>query len=151
VLLAKLLTVGGLGAVLGAVMFGISYLEAALLYGSRGVHSLPVDVPRLWLGAVLASGVYGLLGVALGALTRNTVAAVLGGIAWSLIIENGILQNLAPAIAKWLPTGAGVALTSTGSVSTALLPPAVAAVVLIGWAAAISAAAARFTLNRETA
>ena len=141
VLLAKLVTVGGLGALLGAVMFGISYLEAVLLYAAHGIHSLPIDVTQLWLGAVLASSVYGLLGVALGALTRNTVAAVLGGIAWSLVIENGILQNVAPAVAKWLPTGAGVAVTSTGSVSSTLLSPTVAALVLIGWAAAISAAA----------
>ena len=87
VLLAKLVTVGGLGAVLGAAMFGICYLEATSIYAARGVHSLPVDITRLWLGAVLASRVYGLLGVALGALTRNTVAAVLSGIAWSLVIE----------------------------------------------------------------
>lgn len=150
VLLAKLITVGVLGAALGAVMFGISYLEAVSIYAARGVHTLPVDVTRLWLGAILASSVYGLLGVALGALTRNTVAAVLGGIAWSLVLENGILQNVVPEVAKWLPTGAGVAVTSTGRVSVALLPPAVAALVLIGWAAVISAAAARFTLSRET-
>ena len=149
VLLAKLVTVGGLGAVLGAAMFGICYLEATSIYAARGVHSLPVDITRLWLGAVLASCVYGLLGVALGALTRNTVAAVLSGIAWSLVIENGILQSVAPAVAKWLPAGAGVAVTSTGSIGSTLLSPAVAALVLIGWAAAISAAAARFTLSRE--
>lgn len=149
VLLAKLLTVGCLGAALGAVVFAIAYAEAVAIYGTRGVHELPVDITQLWLGAVLASAVYGVLGVALGALTRNTVAAVLGGIAWSLIIENGILQNVVPAVAKWLPTGAGVAVTSVGSVGSTLLSPPVAAVVLIGWAAGISGLASRFTLSRE--
>ncbi len=61
----------------------------------------------MWLGAVLASAAFGLLGVALGGLTRNTVAAVLGGIGWAMIVENGILQNVAPEIGRWLHTGPG--------------------------------------------
>jgi hypothetical protein len=114
-----------------------------------GVHSLPVDLAQLWLGATLASSVYGLLGVALGSLTRNTVAAIVGGITWVMIIENGILQNVVPEVAKWLPTGAGVAVTSVGSAGTALLTPGLAAVVLVGWAAVIAAAAARISLSRD--
>ena len=149
VLLAKLGVVAGLGAAVGAVLFGIAVVEARLIYGARGVATLPVDLGQMWLGATLASAAFGLLGVALGGLTRNTVAAVLGGIGWAMIVENGILQNVAPEIGKWLPTGAGVAVTSVGSVGTTLLSPGVAAVVLVGWAALISGAAARFTLTRE--
>jgi ABC-2 type transport system permease protein len=149
VLIAKLTTVGGLGAMLGALVFGIAYVVAVAVYAAMGVHSLPVDLAQLWLGATLASSVYGLLGVALGSLTRNTVAAIVGGIAWVMIIENGILQNVVPEVAKWLPTGAGVAVTSVGSAGSALLTPGLAAVVLVGWAAVIAAAAARISLSRE--
>ena len=149
VLVAKLLTVGGIGSAVGAVMFALAYLEAVLIYGARGVHVLPVDVPRLWLGTTLATALYGILGVALGALTRNTVAAILGGIAWALVIEDGILRAAVPEIEKWFPTGAAISLTSTGSVSETLLSPAVAAAVLVGWTAVLAIVAARFTLNRE--
>ena len=149
VLIAKLATVGGLGALLGAVIFGIAYTVAVTVYAANGVHTLPVDLTQLWLGATLASSVYGLLGVALGSLTRNTVAAILGGIGWAMIIENGILQTVVPEVAKWLPTGAGVAVTSVGSVADTLLTPWLAAVVLVGWAAAIAGLAARISLPRE--
>ena len=149
VLFAKLLTVGGIGVVLGATMFAAAYLEATLVYGSHGVQALPVDAAQLWLGTTLATALYGLLGVALGALTRNTVAAILGGIAWALIIEDGILRAAIPEIEKWLPTGAAISLTSTGSVTETLLSPAVAAAVLVGWTALLSTVAARFTLSRE--
>jgi ABC-2 type transport system permease protein len=86
------------------------------------VHVLPVSVPALWAGATVAGACYGLLGVALGALTRNTIAAVLGGLAWVQIVEVGLLQHFVPALAKWLPTGAAVAITTPGQ-THGLLPP----------------------------
>ena len=95
---------------------------------------------------------YALFGVALGALTRNTVAAIVGGIGWALIIENGILPGGRPRDrAKWLPTGAAVAVTSVGSAGNALLTPGVAALVLVGWAVLLAGAAARFTLTNSSA
>ena len=149
VLATKLVTAGLVGAALAAVTFGLTYAEAVVLYGSLGVESLPVDVGRLWVGAILSTATYGLLGVALGALTRNTVAAIVGGIAWAMVIEAGILVLVVPDLAKWLPTGAATALTTTGEASSALLAPGAAALVLIGWALLISGVAARFSLSRE--
>lgn len=149
VLLAKLATAGVVGAVLGAATFGLTYVEAVVLYGSRGLNALPVDLAQLWVGATLSTALYGLLGVALGALTRNTVAAIVGGIAWAMVIEAGILVNVVPDLAKWLPTIAATALTTTGETGGALLAPGVAALVLVGWALALSGIAARFTLSRE--
>jgi ABC-2 type transport system permease protein len=149
VLAAKAITALGLGALLGAGTFGIAYVEAALIYGARGVDSLPVDVVQLWVGATVASALYGLVGVALGALTRNTVVAIIGAITWVMIIEVGILANLVPEVAHWLPAGAAVALTSVGTAAHGMLSPAAAALVLTGWAVLISALAARFSLARE--
>ena len=73
------------------------------MYASRGVHTLPVDLTQLWVGATVSTALFGLLGVALGALTRNTVTAIVGGIAWAMVIEIGILSSVAPEIGKWLP------------------------------------------------
>jgi ABC-type transport system involved in multi-copper enzyme maturation permease subunit len=149
VLAAKAVTVLGIGAVVGAVTFAIAYAEAVALYGARGVHALPVDVLQLWIGATVATALYGLVGVAIGALTRNTVAAIIGAITWVMIIEVGILANLVPDIAHWLPAGAAIALTSVGSAAQGMPSPTVAALVLVGWALMISAVAARFSLRRE--
>jgi ABC-2 type transport system permease protein len=148
VLLAKLVTGGVLGAVGGAVFFGLTLGVAVPIYAAKGVHDLPVDVPALALGTVLITFCFGLLGVALGALTRNTVAAIVGALIWVMVIELAILQPLVPSIAKWLPTGAGVALT-TFDANDSLLPPAVAALVLLGWVAVVALTATRFTLGRE--
>lgn len=149
VIVAKLVTMGLLGAVVGAVAFGLALAEAVPLYASKGFHDLPVDIGQLWIGSILASACYGLLGVALGALTRNTVAAIVGGLVWTQIVEVLILQALVPSLAKWLPTGAAVALTSAGTNVTNLLAPTVAALVLVGWAAVLSFGAAKLTVSRE--
>ena len=149
VLLAKLLTGGLVGAALGAAFFAVTLAVALPLYAAHGVHHLPVDVAALALGTVLITCCYGLLGVALGALTRNTVAAIVGSLVWVGVVELAILQPLIPSIAKWLPTGAGVALTSVDPDTASLLPPAAAAAVLIGWAALIALTATRLTLGRE--
>jgi ABC-2 type transport system permease protein len=149
VLLAKLITGGLLGAAGGAVFFALTLAVAVPLLAGRGVHHLAVDVPGLALGTVLITCCYGLLGVALGALTRNTVASVVGALVWVGVIELAILQPLVPSIAKWLPTGAGVSLTTVDPGGSSLLPPAVAAAVLVGWAGLISLTATRLTLGRE--
>lgn len=148
VLVAKAVTALGLGTVLGAGTFGLGYLEAMLVYGARGVESLPVDVTQLWVGATVSTALYGLVGIALGALTRNTVAAIIGAMGWILVVEIGILANVIPDYAQWLPGGAAVALTSVHS-ATGGLSPTTAGLVLAGWAVAIAAVAARFSLSRE--
>ena len=91
-----------------------------------------------------------MLGVAIGAITRNTVAAILVSLGWALAIETGILASVAPDIAKWLPAGAALALTSVGSAGSALLSPWASAAVLTSWALVLSGVAARFTLSRES-
>jgi len=148
VLAAKASLLAALGTAFGAVTFGFGYGLAVLLYAARGIHHLEVDVVRAGVGAALAGGCYALLGVALGALTRNTVGAVLGGLAWVQIVEVGILQNVWPSVAKWLPTGAGVAVTGPGS-APGLLAPGVAALVLVAWASALCLLATRVSMRRE--
>ena len=148
-LVAKLVTAGGLGLVLGAATFGLAVAVATPMYAAHGIDQLPVDIPRLWVGAAVATACYGLLGVAIGSLTRNTVAAIIGAVVWVQLVEVGILQNAAPSLAEWLPTGAGVALTSGGSDAADLLPPGIAAIVLVGWAGALAAVATRRTINKE--
>src|SRR5947199_6731269 len=149
VLIAKLVTAGAVGAIGGAVLFGLALAVAVPLYAAKGVHHLPVNLQSLWLGTALITACYGLLGVALGALTRNTVTAIIGALVWVGVIELAILQPVVPSLAKWLPTGARVALTTVAPTHRHLLAPAAAALVLVGWAALISAAAARTTLRRE--
>jgi ABC-2 type transport system permease protein len=149
VLVAKLVTAGGLGLLYGALTFALTLAVAAPLYATKGVHDYPVSIGALWLGTTLLTGCFGLLGVALGALTRNTVGAIVGALGWVFLIELAILQPLLPTVAKWLPTGAAIALTTPVQVPGTNLAPALAALVLVGWATAVALLASRVTLNRE--
>lgn len=97
---------------------------------------------------MLSGACHGLLGVALGALTRNTVAAIVGGLIWIQFVEVGILGNAIPLMAKWLPAGAAQALTTMES-SSHVLPQAVAALVLVGWATLLVGIAMRLSTRRE--
>ena len=148
VLVAKLLTVGVLGAALGAVTYVVTLAVVVPLYAHRGVSDLHLDATRLGLGTVLSGAGFALLGVALGALTRNTVGAIVGGLIWIQLIEVSILENAFPALGKWLPVGASQGLTSLHA-SAQVLPQGVAAVVLVGWAAALVALAIRISVRRE--
>jgi ABC-2 type transport system permease protein len=149
VVAAKFLTAAGLGALISAASFGTALTIAAPLYASKGVHQLPVDLARLWIGTTIVSACYGMLGVALGALARNTVGAIIGAFVWIQVIEVGVLQPALPSLAKWLPTGAAVALTSVGTSAQHLLSTGPAALTLIAWAVLLTAIAAKTSITRE--
>jgi ABC-2 type transport system permease protein len=149
VLVAKLVLMGVLGLVVGAVVFGLTLGMAIPLYAAKGVHTLPLDIGRYWLGATLATGCYALLGVAVGALVRNTVGAVIGALVWVQVVEQLILANIFPELAKWLPTGAAVGLTVPANPGQDVLSPGIALLVLLGWTVLISVVATAVNARRE--
>jgi hypothetical protein len=149
VLLAKLVTAGGLGAAGGAGMFGLGVATALPVYASQGVSHLPVHLTPLWLSCTAATAVFGMLGVALGELTRNTVTAAILAVLWSFVLEAEVLQAAVPSLAKWLPTGAGRGLSDPEAASLGLLHPVPAALVLLGWVSLLSLTALRLTTRRE--
>jgi ABC-type transport system involved in multi-copper enzyme maturation permease subunit len=140
VIVAKAATLGLLGALVGAVTFGVSLATAIPLFATRGVHHLGVDLTAMWLGATLSTACFALVGVAIGALTRNTVTAVLASLAWLVIIEQSILQPAVPALAKWLPASAAIAITNS-TTSHGLLSMPIGAAVLTCYAIGLSALA----------
>jgi hypothetical protein len=85
----------------------------------------------------------------LGALTRNTVGAIIGALGWVFLVELAVLQPLAPSLARWLPAGAAVSLTTPTQTLGTHLPSAAATLVLVAGSAAIAALASRVTLHRE--
>jgi len=148
VLVAKLVTTGAVGAIIAAISYGATLAGAAAVYASKGVHHLPVDITSLGIGTILSGACYGLLGVAVGALTRNTVAAIVAGLVWIQLVEVAILENAIPSMAKWLPVGAARGLAASES-SFHALPQAAAALVLVAWASALVLIATRLSVRRE--
>jgi ABC-2 type transport system permease protein len=107
-----------------------------------------VALGQVLLGAVLAAGLCGLVGVGLAALVRNQVAALVGVAVWALLVE-GLLMSLlnAPSSwAKWLPSAAAGALTNPGGGHLSRLA---GALLLAGYALALAVAGTRLVVRRD--
>ena len=146
----KVAVVAGLGAVFSAVTFGLGLGTVVATLSAHGIGHLPPGIARLYLGTVVSSACFGMIGVALGALTRNTLGAIVAAIAWTLFVEQVILAAIVPGIERWLPTGAAIGLTDApGPDPVHSLPAAVASTVLAGYAIVMLLAASRTTIGRD--
>jgi ABC-type transport system involved in multi-copper enzyme maturation permease subunit len=102
---------------------------------------------QVLLGAVLAAGLCGLVGVGVAALVRNQVAALVGVAVWVLLIE-GLLMSLlhAPSLGKWLPSAAAAALTNPGGAQLSRLA---GTLLLAGYGLALALAGTRLVVRRD--
>jgi ABC-2 type transport system permease protein len=96
-----------IGALAGAVFLGIA-VPALIL---KGV-SFTVSPESLRLLAAFAAvcGLWAVIGVGLGALVRNQLAAIVGAILWVLALEN-FAAAIVPDAARYLPGKAAQALS----------------------------------------
>jgi ABC-2 type transport system permease protein len=98
--------------------------------------------------ALLGAGLCGLVGVGVGALVRNQVAALVGTVVWVLIVE-GLLMSLvnAPSLGRWLPSAAAAAaITSPGGAHLSRLA---GTLLLAGYALAFALAGTRLVVRRD--
>jgi ABC-2 type transport system permease protein len=146
---AKTIAVAVAGLVLAGLTFGLGLATIVLELSAHGLHRLPPGTARLYAGSVIASVLFGMIGVALGYITRSTVAAVVGAVGWVLFIELAVLHTVAPQLAKWLVTGAATALTDPTAHGP--LAPVTAVAVLGVYTAALLGAAIQFVLRRDVA
>ena len=150
-LAAKLVTLAAVGLVVGVAMELTAGAVGAIVLAR---HHVPVEplahgVPRLALILPAVVAAQGVLGVAIGALLRNTAAAVGVTLVWAFIIE-GVLPVLTdrPHLTSWLPSGALREITSSHT-ETGQLPPAAAAALLLAYLAALITATLVLDRTRE--
>lgn len=151
VLLAAKLAVGCCsGLVLGiiaealAFSIGLSVLsERAIPFALSSTGAL-----QLGLGTVASAGLWGVIGVGLGAIIRNQVGAIVGLLAWVFVVEN-IVFALAPSVGRFSPGRAQDALV--GMSITHLLAPGEGALVLVAWAAVLALGGLRLSIRRDIA
>ncbi len=152
VLVAKLIAIAVVGLVFAVVSAVLAVGTSALLLGLR-------DDPMTWdgtvlqvlLGVVLVMVLYGPIGIAVGALVRNQIGAIVGALAWVFIAEQ-LLVALLPEVGRWTPGGASSAVLQLGELATTrgdLLPVWGGALLLVAYAAVLSWVAARLTLRRD--
>ena len=135
-----------------ALALSILAFTAALATGwlaAKGITPSLLDarLGRVLLGAVLAAGLCGLVGVGVAALVRNQVAALVGVLVWVLLVE-GLLMSLLnlPSLGKWLPSAAAAALTNPGGGQLSRLA---GTLLLAGYALALALAGTRLVVRRD--
>jgi len=154
VVLAKVLASLLVGAALGVAGAALALGAGVLLIRIRGYEVLlgASDVRRLLVGTIVMSALWAALGVGLGALVRNQVAAIVGLCAWVFVVESIVLEYL-PGLGRYAPAAAGTAMTGSavGDPSADLLSGPVGAAVLAAYAAALLAAGAAAVSRRDVA
>jgi ABC-2 type transport system permease protein len=126
-------------------------LEAAGL-GARGIHIelTAGDYAQFVAGGSLAAGLFAAIGVGVGAVVRNQVAALIGLCVWLLFVE-GILLSDVPSVAKFAPGASAGAIAGAIMSESAsdLVAPALGVPLLAAYAAAASAAGSIATTRRD--
>lgn len=152
VLAAKLLSTILIGLVFAVASLVFALAVSWLVIRIRG-DALVFDstVVEVMLGVGLVLALYGPIGVAVGALVRNQIAAVVAALAWTFLVEQ-LVVALWPEVGRWLPGGAATAVLQLGDVATTrgdLLPVWAGALLLVAYAVVLSVVAAMVTLRRD--
>jgi ABC-2 type transport system permease protein len=146
VLAAKLAISALVGLAFGVLAEALMIADASIGFAARGIdNQLTVgDYAQLLAGGAAAAAFWAALGVGVGALIRNQVAALVGLCAWMFLVET-TSESFVPDAARFLPGGSGNALAGNSDE----LPAVLAASLLALCAAAVATAGWRLTLRRD--
>lgn len=119
------------GLIIGLVMTAVAFaIGLPLLSGQPGPSLRGIDYLRAAGGGLLTIVLSTILGVGVGTLVGNQIAAVIGSLVWIFIIEP--LSNLVGSISKFTIGQAATAIA--GDTGGQTLPWAAAVAVLLAWA-----------------
>ncbi len=152
VIFAKVITYTIIAFVIAVIMWIAVVVVASILLTT--VEHAPVEwnaVFEILGGTILGLVLYAILGVAIGALITNQVAAVVITLVWIFVVE-ALLTVFVDWLGKWLPGGALnsilQATNTSGFGGTEALNVPAAALLLIAYTV-VFASAAVFTTNRK--
>ena len=153
---AKLLVYLLTGLALGVLCVGASLAVGSTWLNARG-FALDVgsdSTLRIIFGGIVAVAIYGIIGVGVGALLRNQVAAVVGIVIY-LFVAEPILSAI-PKVQEaypYLPGGAASALTATQDPNVQspvqLLDPWVGGLLLLAYGLAFAILGSGLTVRRD--
>jgi ABC-2 type transport system permease protein len=161
VMAAKVVAMLGIGAGYGILFTASSVAVGAPIIAARGFSAFPEgeDVPRTLALSLLALGLWALIGLGVGILISNQVAALMisVAVAWIgefiiILILNGLGWNAATAYLPGQATAAMVSQVTEGGgppIRVEHLQWWAAALVLTGYAAVLAGAGALRTVRRD--
>lgn len=131
VLLAKAITSMVSGLAFGVIAAALAAVVGTVIMQQRGITIAlgGGDYARLISGTAGAAALMAVVGLGVGAIVRNQVAAVVAIFLWLLLIENTLIDSV-PDVAKFMPGALGQALVGqrTGTLDSAALAAALLAV-----------------------
>ncbi len=150
---AKLLTYAlvGLGYATACTTVVVAVSLPWLTAKDVGIVLSGTDLARTLGGVALEVALYAVLGVGLGCLMRNQIAAIVGFVVYIFVL-GPILSGVqaTSAVAQYLPYQAGNALGRlTSSVDAEMLGQAAGGLVLLAWALAFAALGTRVAVRRD--
>lgn len=137
IVVAKLIAYFIAGVAFTAVALALTYIIALLWMPSKDAgFSLTDPIPlKIAWGSLLGGGLFGAIGVGLGALMKDQVAALLVGVGWTLVVD-GIVGGVLPEVGRFFPGGALGALIREPT--DEILPIGLGALVLLGYTVAFA-------------
>ncbi len=107
---AKLILAAVLGALLAVIMLVATLIGggATLVAQGGSLSALIRQLPAVAPGMILVFALFGILGLGVGSVLTNQVAAIIVCLGWFIILE-GILVGLVHGAERWVPTGAATA------------------------------------------
>jgi ABC-2 type transport system permease protein len=149
---AKAISYAIAGIVVSFVVTSSLMLVGTLVLSSRGFTTLDfatlVDI--MWRNLVIAAYL-GAFGVAIGAIVRNQIAAIIGLILYPLVVEVALFILL-PDVGRFSPMNgatAGIANVDVGDDDFDVLAPGVAGLVMFAWVSVLFAAGAMLLRRRD--
>ena len=152
VIAAKIVASSVAGIGIGVIAEALTAAVEAAGLAARGIdiEMTAAQYAQLIAGGALAAGLFAVIGVGLGAIVRNQVAAVVGLCVWLLLIEPILLGDL-PDVAKFGPGASAGAIAGAiqSQIGDALVAPAVGLLLLAAYAGATAVAGAIATTRRD--
>jgi hypothetical protein len=136
----------GTGIAIAAAVLTLAVSVPWLASKHIHLHVLSHNVGVVLLGGIAATVIYAVVGVGVGSLIRNQMAAVGVAFGWSLVAES-LLIDLVHQIGRWTPGAAAAALD--GVSRNALLPMWGGAVLFVAYGVAFATAGTRSTIRRD--
>jgi ABC-2 type transport system permease protein len=152
VVIAKLVTyaLAGIGYGAAVVVFAIALALPWLAAKDVDISLADNGIPGAMAGTVAGVAVYAVLGVGVGALVRNQIAAVVGSLVYLFVIE--AFASSLPTIRdyyKYFPGGANASLTGASQPRTTLLEPWQGGLLLVAYGVVFAVAGTRLAVRRD--
>lgn len=151
----RVLVAKGLSLALASIVITIMTLAVSVACGIALIRSQDGNVTvtgQFWqtVGAgFVVMAAYGVVGVAVGALVPNQIAAVVGVLIWMLAVEQMVIP-LFSEVGRWMPFAAASSLMQVGSsYGDKLLSVAMGGLVLLGYTAVTVVLALIVTPKRD--